>query len=229
MSGPTEAWWENLDSHAQKIYSQSGEEGILRWLVAKAGAGGHTLVDIGAGDGFTLSNTRTFIEQGWEGFLFDVGHHDGVHHAFFTGENAADILAQHNVPFNFALLSLDIDGQDFWVLQKILQSGYRPNIIVAEINGSRPRWPSVTVPFYPPFAHDGTNYYGMSLGAVEQLGRHFGYTLVHQRMSLNAFLVQETLLPVGCEPVVKYTPNHGHLPDTQHRPWHEVTAEDLRR
>ena len=67
-----------------------------------------------------------------------------------------------------------------------------------------------------------------NLGAAEKLCLHFGYTLIHQRMSLNAFFVRKDLLP-RVEPVVRYAESHKHHPDLENRPWHVVTDEDLVR
>ncbi|CAD7923589.1 unnamed protein product [Amoebophrya sp. A120] len=115
-------------------------------------------VEIGVGASAIEHNTRflrTF--QGWHGVLLD-SHYGlprvNLHQEIVTEENVLEILAKHDVPENFELLSLDIDGQDYHVVRKILLSqlgkntnkrSFRPRVIVVEhVHGYA--WPNVVVP-----------------------------------------------------------------------------------
>jgi hypothetical protein len=90
---------------SDRSYSQTGEDGILRRLFECLGVSPGYLVDIGAGDGWTLSNTRALLERGWKGALFDVKSHRDVIGTHITDENVNGVLSAHNVPTEVDLLS----------------------------------------------------------------------------------------------------------------------------
>jgi len=106
------------------------------------------------------------------------------------------------------LLSIDVDGNDFWFAEALLPMS--PAVAVIEYNASLGMEP-VTVPYDPSFLrgekHETGWYHGASLVAIERLGRRFGYSLVATSdAGGNAFLLRQdlqkaawpTLDPVGC-------------------------------
>jgi hypothetical protein len=214
-------WWATLDGHVKQVYCQTGEDGVLQRIFDCIGTTNRFLVDIGAGDGVALSNTRALLDQGWSGLLFDrksTGCNDVIS-AHITAENVNNILAMHSAPAEFDLLSLDIDGIDYWVWHAIR---HRPRVVVIEFNGTIPESESRTIPYDPGFQWDGSDYYGASLAALAGLGQSKGYTLVHQLHSLNAFFVRSDLLNADVYPVVRYTPYQYHAKDPSRRPWQAV-------
>lgn len=190
-------WWQDLKSHEARVYSQCGEDGVIAEIFAHIGAKTRTLVDIGAGDRFSNSNTRALLQEGWKGHLFDVQPFPEVHAERFTAENACSILAECKVPTEVDLLSLDIDGVDWYVLRSLLDGGYRPRVIVVEFVCGLPADPPVAVKYDPAFRFDGCMYHGASLGAYRVLGEAYGYLLVHQCGLLNAVLIRKDCLPEG--------------------------------
>jgi hypothetical protein len=188
-------WWQNLAGQEKRIYSQCGEDGVIEAIFANIGTTNRILVDIGAGDYFAYSNTRHLLQTGWTGELFDCAPHGHVHQERFNAENACELLAYYNVTREPDLLSIDIDGIDWYVLRAILRGGYRPRVIVAEFNCSLLAEPPVTVEYDPAFQHDGTSYCGCSLGAYRVMGEKHGYLLAHQCGLLNAVLIRKDCLP----------------------------------
>jgi hypothetical protein len=94
------------------------------------------------------------------------------------------------------VLSVDVDGNDYWFLQRLIVK--RPALIIAEYNSSFGLHP-VTVPYDPQFdrtkKHDTWTYYGCSLTAVSHLARQHGYSLIQVSDSgVNAFFVRDDLL-----------------------------------
>jgi hypothetical protein len=94
------------------------------------------------------------------------------------------------------ILSVDVDGNDYWFLQRLIVK--RPALIIAEYNSSLGLHP-VTVPYDPQFdrirKHDSRTYYGCSLSALNHLARQHGYSLVQVSESgVNAFFVRDDLL-----------------------------------
>ena len=230
-------WWEDLNQRAKVYYSQTGEDGILRWIFEHLPeVRDPFLVDLGAGDGYQLSNTRYFVDNGWGNLLFDMAHAGkggapragGVIGEFIASTNVAEVLEKWGCPKQFDLLSLDLDGQDFWVLRALLRAGFRPRVIVCEINPELPAGPPMTVPEYPPWQHDGTSWFGMNLGAARELGRSYGYTLVCQRCSMNAFLVQDALLPPETRVSVPFQIVRCLAPDMKKRTFQNLGDGDLR-
>lgn len=218
--------WGDLSAYRRKVYSQTGEEGILEAIFAAVGTTNRFLVDIGAGDGTTLSNTRLLLESGWHGARFDANYGDGVLQERITAENICDVLAKYGVPNEPDLLSLDIDGIDWYVLRSLL-GVYSPRVFVCEINGQLPEEPAVTIVYNPVHAFDETRYYGASLGAFRRLASRHGYACVCVHGALNAFFVLRKLLPPGVSPAVGVEPINGWPVDPQNRPWYQITAEDI--
>jgi hypothetical protein len=126
----------NVQSDNEKKYSQNNEEGYIRHILATIGDG-KFLVDLGAKDGFNQSNTRYFVEKGYQGLLIDSDDMAGEskevrRHKIFSG-NIIPLLRTYKCPKSFDLLSIDLDGTDYWVLKMILKN-YSPKLIVAEFN-----------------------------------------------------------------------------------------------
>lgn len=170
-------------------YSQTGEEIILAEIFEKIGSN-KFLVDIGAGDGYKLSNTRRLIEDGWQGILIDKDGVGDVYAEFVTPMNILAILKKYGCPQIFDLLSIDIDGFDFQVLIEIL-SEYSPRVIICEFN------PSLTgskyLKYEEGYTWDGTTKYGFSFEAGKKLMDKAGYKLVHNQKDLNLIFLQKDI------------------------------------
>lgn len=218
-------WLDTLATRARRIYSQTGEEGILEGIFEAIDTTNKYLVDIGAGDGTSLSNTRLFLERGWHGARFDSNYAADVNQERISAENICDVLAKYNVPGEFDLLSLDIDGVDWWVLRALLRN-YHPRVFVCEINNSLPTNPPVTIEYNAAHVFENCDYFGASLGAYSMLAKANGYVLVHC-LPWNAFYVQGEFLPTGVVPEVQWMPNPSWPRDPRNRPWHTITTEDL--
>jgi hypothetical protein len=121
-----------------------------------------------------------------------------VHRAFVLAENVNDLFALHGVPGVFDLLSIDIDGNDFWVWREIRA---RARVVVIEYNSTVPVDQSRAIVYEPMFRSGPTDYFGASLLALARLGRLKGYTLVYcEHTGVNAFFVADEALPEGFEP-----------------------------
>jgi len=219
--------WKNLSHKARRVYSQSGEEGILETLFESVGTTNKCLVDIGAGDGTALSNTRLFLEHGWHGARFDANYAKDVNQERIDAENVCDILAKYNVPGEFDLLSLDVDGIDWWILRALLRQ-YSPRVVVCEVNPTLPEYPPVVIEYNPNHRFDECNYFGGSLSAFVRLMEAKHYTCVWVHESFNAFFVRKDLLPEGWTTPLQFAPRASWGLDPQARPWHLVVDEDVR-
>lgn len=204
-----------LAAHESKVYSQWGEDGILQYLVRKVAVSRRIFVEFGVQD-YTEANTRfLMINDQWSGLILDGSEHhiasirrDPIYwrynlkavQAFVTRENINTLLSDNGITGEIGLLSVDIDGNDYWVWEAI--TAVNPAIVVVEYNARFGPERAVTVPYDPAFVRDSAHYsciyYGASLAALVGLGRRKGYAFVgSNRAANNAFFVRTDLLPAG--------------------------------
>jgi hypothetical protein len=182
----------------QKIYSQNGEDGIIQSLFNMIGVRSKFYVEFGVRDGIEC-NTRYLREKmNFDGIAWDGGHeiHDfKLFKEFITAENINDLFYKYKIPYDFDLLSIDIDYNDLWVW-KSLDEKYKPSIVVIEYNCGFPPPLSLTVPYDSSAQWDGqTNFMGASLSALNKLALDKKYTLVYcDNRGINAFFVHNDLL-----------------------------------
>lgn len=201
-----------LADYEFKVFSQWGEDGILQFLTANLAIPNRTFIEFGVED-FYESNCRFLMMKDlWEGFVIDgsPSHIAALKSAdfywkypltaqasFITRENVATLLQQSGFEKDLGILSIDIDGVDYYVLDALAE--WRPRILVVEYNGifgmSRP----VSVPYSANFQrnaqHPSNLYYGASLAAFYHLTSLRGYALVGVNSAgSNAFFVRRELL-----------------------------------
>lgn len=192
----------------RKVFSQAGQDGIIEYLFEVIGTTNKFFVEFGAGDGLHLSNTANLrMNKGWTGLLMDeeVGFEIAEEMAIengrrmpyvfkehVTAENIQNLFHKYKVPFTFDFLSIDIDGNDYWVWKAIKK--WWPRVVSIEFNSNFGPKESVSVPYDPDHKWDGTSYYGASLRALEKLGGIKGYALVHRVLNLDAFFVRKDCL-----------------------------------
>ena len=110
-----------------------------------------------------------------------------------TAENIQNLFTKYNVPTHFDLLSIDIDSNDYWVWKSLVD--YFPRVVVIEYNSSIPPNESKVIPYNSESVWDGTNYFGASLLALNNLAILKGYTLVGcDNNGINAFFCKTDLL-----------------------------------
>jgi hypothetical protein len=190
-----------------KAYSQFGEDGIIQWLLGHVPIASRTFVEFGVED-YRESNTRFLLEHdGWSGRILDAGtshqqflrttglawrHVIDAREAFITAENIDELLA--GMPKDLGLLSVDVDGMDYWILSAI--HSVRPRIVICEYNGLFGPTAAVTVPYRADFdrtaAHPSTLYFGASISALAHWAAEHGYRFVGgTSQGVNAFFVRD--------------------------------------
>jgi hypothetical protein len=195
-----------LMNFEQRVVSQNGEDGIIQEIFRRIGTTDKFFVEFGIQNGQEC-NTRNLLEHyGWSGVwmegspeLADRARHDfgkfpvKVLHRFLTTENLVPSFEEAGVPKEFDLLSIDVDGNDYWMWHSLGRS-YSPRVIVIEYNSTfGPRRPWI-MPYDPHFKHDETAYFGASLEAMAALGSDLGYKLVGcESRGVNAFFIRENL------------------------------------
>jgi hypothetical protein len=229
-----------------RFYSQNGEDGIILLLLEAVGTETKRSVEICAGDGIECNTANLLVNHGWTGLLVDGGEElltkgrqfyefgteaftypPTLRKAWVTAENVNDLVRQAGFEGEIDLLSVDLDGVDYWIWKSL--DCARPRIVVTEFNDAWGPHDSVTIPYAPDFSWEkGSLYYGASLAAMCSLGVEKGYRLVGvQRYGFNAFFVREdlaidslpTVKPEDClhHPVVRQ--RMARLGEVADRPW----------
>jgi hypothetical protein len=194
-----------INEFERRVSSQNGEDGIIDELFRRIGTTDRYFVEFGVSDGAEC-NTALLASAGWSGVMLegDADRHrrlaeryagmPGVktEREFVNAENIAAIFAKLGVPAEFDLLSIDIDGNDYWVWQAL--GAYRPRVVVIEYNAEYPpprRW---VMKYDPGHRWNETTYYGASLASLEAVGKRLGYALLGtDLLGVNAFFVRADL------------------------------------
>lgn len=200
-----------------KDYSQSGEQEHILHVFDVLGIKKGHLVDLGASDGVTMSNSRALLEKGWTGDLYDgdpKGAKD-VQKAWIDQEWAGT----QNLECQF--LNIDLDGNDWHILKTVLECNGYPSLIVAEINPIFQRNEAKVMPYNEGHVWANDTYYGMSLAACEKLAAQYGYTLMHLHAGINAFLLRNDHAKARPELIrpIEYRQKFDHKPHPAGKPW----------
>ncbi|WP_197742827.1 hypothetical protein [Lentilitoribacter sp. Alg239-R112] len=206
-----QSYLSHLSDAEFSVYSQWGEDGIIDWLIQNLPIENTSFVEFGV-ENFSEANCRFLLEnRNWRGMVMDgnQSHIDFVraqtyywkydlnaHCAFITAENINDLLAVQGFGGEIGLLSIDIDGNDYWVLNAI--DCCKPAILVLEYNSILGDLYELSVPYSSDFyrfdAHYSGLYFGASLPAMNSLARNRGYTFVGTNSNgVNAFYVRDDL------------------------------------
>ena len=194
-----------------RVTSQWGEDGIIEWLCQRLPGISRSFIEFGV-ECFAEANARFLIEnRGWRGLVIDGSEshmrnlrkealywrHDlTAVNAFVTVENINKLITDAGFAGELGILSIDIDGNDYWVLEAI--ACVKPAILICEINGVFGDLQPFTIPYRPDFrrleAHYSGQYFGCSVAALKMLCTRRGYTFVGTNTNgVNAFFVRNDL------------------------------------
>ena len=194
-----------------RVFSQHREDGIIDYLLESMGIDTGTFVEFGFSAAqcncLNIALDRRFAGTFIDGSLEKCSmakeayrwlglKNVQVIHSFLTAENLNTVIADCGVPLEVDVLSVDVDGNDYWFWSE-LDATYA-KIVVIEYNASFGSRLSVTVPYDPDFRryekHHSGFYHGASLRALEHLGRKKGYRLVAcDATGVNAFFLRDDL------------------------------------
>lgn len=193
-------------------YSQWDEDGILQYLIRNLPIEKKFFVEFGVGD-YSEANTRLLlVKDDWAGLVIDSDvdkltmlrnselswrYPLSIREAMVEPDNINDILVEENVAGEIGLLSVDIDGMDYWVWDAI--EAIKPTIVVCEYNSLWGGDRALTVPYERGFdrttKHFSWIYAGASISALRLLGEQKGYVLVGVNDGgNNAFFVRKEIV-----------------------------------
>jgi len=198
----------NLREAEFKVFSRAGEEGIIQYLISRVPIKNKVFIEFGV-QSYLESNTRFLLQKdNWTGLVIDGDNQNieflkkdsvSLFHnitgvcEFITAENINQIFSKHNFSGEIGILSIDIDGVDYFVWKSI--EVINPQIVIAEYNSLFGPTASITVPYSPDFyrtnAHHSNLFFGASLNALNLLANQKGYSFVGCDSSgSNAFFVR---------------------------------------
>lgn len=185
-----------FDKYRKNIRSQNGEDGVTKEILRRLRIDNGWFCEFGAWDGKYLSNTYFLISKSWRGVYIEgekskyselVKNVKGFKNKIYPicayvtakGKNSLDsLLSDTPLPYNFEILSIDIDGDDYFVWKGL--KNYRPKLVIVEINsGYGPRVKKISTK-----NDKGTSFYPMV-----QLGAKKGYIPIYH--TGNIFFVRK--------------------------------------
>jgi hypothetical protein len=190
-----------------KVFSQFDEDGIIQFLINQLPIASKTFIEFGV-ENYEESNTRfLLLNDHWQGMVLDARasdiryiQQDKIYWQYdlqakctwITRENINALLRDAGFGEDVGLLSIDIDGNDYWIWEAI--QAIKPVIVIIEYNSLFGLQP-IAVPYEETFdrttAHYSNLFYGASLGALQHLAEKKGYLLVGSNVwGHNAFFVR---------------------------------------
>jgi hypothetical protein len=192
------------------VFSQFDEDGIIQFLINHVEIKNQTFIEFGV-EHYEESNTRFLLmNDNWQGLVMD-GSEENVDYIkndrvsrkydlqsyceFITKDNINELIRRAGFDPDLGLLSVDIDGNDYWVWEAI--NSIQPRIVISEYNSVLGLDP-VSIPYQADFfrtkAHYSNLYYGCSLSALTHLAGKKGYVFVGSNLrGNNAFFIRKDL------------------------------------
>lgn len=188
------------------VLSQYGEDGILEEILERINCTNNYYVEFGAGDGRTISNTAYLREnKNWTGLLLEGDKNlvDSVdnnsinlHNEMIFSDNINDLFDKYRVPKNFGLLSIDIDGDDAYVLDALDFNRFSPDALIIEFNPGLPNHRGIKIKEQKNNLSNGDfhkrGYVGANICELYNIAQKKGYEFVTS-ISVNLIFVKKEL------------------------------------
>ncbi len=199
----------SLIPFGSKVYSQSDEDGIIREIFNRIGVTNKTFVEFGIGNGLE-NNTLALLFEGWKGLWIDASSKSvnkirtyfniilekeqlKIVESFITKENIDRLISDNIKSEEIDLLSVDIDGNDYHIIDAI--TCVSPRVIVVEYNAKFTPPILYCMDYNPTHRWEKDDCFGASLKFFEVNLEKKGYNLVGCNLSgANAFFVRKDLV-----------------------------------
>ncbi|MHB8206951.1 hypothetical protein [Mucilaginibacter sp.] len=178
-----------------KVFSQWGDDGIIQYLIKRSEISEKTFIEFGV-ENYTEANTRfLLLNNNWQGMIMDGSPKNleevknsqlywrydlKIRAAFITRENINQLILESGFSKEVGILSIDIDGNDYWIWDAI--DVISPVIVIVEYNSVFGQHNAWTIPYNADFvrnkAHFSNLYYGSSLLSLCDLAEKKGYFFV---------------------------------------------------
>lgn len=198
-----------LNNFESQSFSQYGEDGIVEEIFNRIGTTNKYFVEFGVESGVEC-NSVLLLHKGWRGTWIE-GNKSHVKrietrykksvetkaltllNAFITAENIESLFEDAKVEKELDFLSIDIDGNDYYVWEAIKK--FSPRVVCIEYNAIFPPGTAFVIPYSPNYIWDGSSNFGSSLLSLTKLAASKNYSLVACTLSgVNAFFVRNDCL-----------------------------------
>jgi mRNA-degrading endonuclease RelE of RelBE toxin-antitoxin system len=185
-----------VEETGYRVFSQFEEDGKLLFIFSILGMTNKTFIEIGSDDGVNSNSANLYFNFGWNGLFID-GNSKSIKrgqkffskypHPWFDKpqficsmvkrENINDLIRSANIEGEIGLLSIDIDGNDYWVWDAI--DVVQPQVVIIETHNEF-GMNNIVVPYDPNYYFPGKHpvYHGASPVAMNKLAKKKGYRLV---------------------------------------------------
>jgi len=179
-----------------RVFSQFEEDGLLLFIFAVIGMYNKIFVEIGSDDGINSNSANLIFNFGWHGLFID-GNRKSIERGrkFYSRhphpwayppkfacqmvkrENINQIISDAGFSGEIGLLSIDIDGNDYWIWDAI--NVIQPQVVIIETHNEF-GFEDIVVPYDPNYFYPGKHpiYHGASPIAMTKLAKQKGYRLV---------------------------------------------------
>jgi hypothetical protein len=215
----------NIRANEFQVFSQWGEDGVIQFLLSRVQITNTTFVEFGVGD-YTESNTRFLLKHNnWSGLVIDGSEHYinqirqselpwrhdlRTECSFITRDNINHLISSNGFSGDIGILSVDIDGNDYWIWQAI--DCIQPRVVICEYNSLFGPDHKVSSVYNDNFviakAHFSGLYWGASIAAFNHLAQQKGYSLIGSNsIGNNIFFVRNDVV----KNVPVYTPQEAYV------------------
>lgn len=204
-----------------RVFSQFEEDGLLLYIFSLIGMTHKTFIEIGSDDGVNSNSANLYFHFGWHGLFLD-GNAKSIKrgkkffskyphpwfykptfmNAMITRKNINELITKANLKGEIGFLSIDIDGNDYWIWDAI--DVVEPQVVMIETHiefGLN----NIVVPYDENYVYPGKHpiYHGASPVAMVNLAKRKGYRLVGaNQYGFNLIFVKNGLVD-GLIPEVK--------------------------
>ena len=210
---------DQIEKHEVKIFSQSGEDGIIQFILSKIGSKNKSFVEFGC-ENYLESNSRYLLfNNDWKGLIIDADienineikesyyfwkHDITAICSFINKENIREIITKNGFAKNLGILSIDIDGNDYWILKELID--IYPDVIICEYNSLLGNEKSITLKYNKNFQRETNSVkkinYGASIQAIHKIlkdeyilvyGNSFGNNIFYINKKFKGLIEEKTV------------------------------------
>ena len=189
--------------YGKNCYSQSDEDGLTLEIIKRIGISNGVFAEFGVGDG-KENNTLILLGLKWRGFwcggenlAFNIPNNSRLlyYKKWINKENICSLIKDGMQDLDektVDLISLDLDGNDLYFCENLLENGYKPKVFIVEYNAKFPPPLEFSIDYDPTHIWDDSDYQGASLQSFANLFEKFEYSLIccNAATGANAFFVQ---------------------------------------
>ena len=175
----------DLSKQKKRVYSQFNQDGVLECIFDKIGTTNKYFVEFGSEGTDAGGGNTPFLRHkfGFDGLLMDGTLHKEkrkykLHTEFITAENINEVLSKHSVPAEFDFLSIDVDGEDYYIMEALDLNNFSPRVVCIETNPIIQPPYTLVQPHNPDNVWNGGHRYGCGIKLITDLMNLKNYSLV---------------------------------------------------